>query len=261
MLTPLQKWLLYYSPLSHGRLDFFAAGETAARFDTFGQFVWLGRFWMRRLGGHNLRRSSGRNTPSANSPIVGRSDGPSSTVSTWPWVGHAADTVWSYQLRSVGGGGVESDDFAVLREVAIDGSQDAKALPNAVSGLEAAPLSTGAFTLEWIYSSVGQQAAPGTFAVYSDSGDGSVNYSTALGTVTYSFDQSVYSFTTSVLAGASEAPFLFAVRARTSAGEEEANLNTVMSIGANTAQYGTVEVAANARPLAKPDRVSADSSA
>lgn len=258
MLTPLQKWFLVYSPLTHGRFDFFLS-DTAARFDTFGQFIWLGRFWMRRLGGHNLRRSSGRDAPSATSPIVGRSDGPASSVSTWPFVGHAANTAWSFQLRSVGGGGVESDDAAVLREVAINGSQVAKAVPNAVIGLEVTPNSAGTFTVNWSYSNAGQLATPSQFNVYGDSGNGTINYSTALGSVTYDAEKSYYSFTTGVLGGSSEAPFLFAVRVQTSAGDEEANENTVMSVGANAAQYTVADVVSNVIPLAKPDRISPDS--
>lgn len=256
MLTPLEKWLLYYSPLSRGRLDFLPDGDMAARFDTFGQFIWLGRFWMRRLGGHNLRRSTGRDAPALSAPLVGRSDGPASSISTWPWAGNAANSKSTYQLKSVGGGGVESEDAAVLREVGINGSQTAVALPNAPTGLQVTPLSSGAFTLEWTYNDAGEQAAPGSFAVYSDSGDGSVDYSSALGTVTYVSGQVLYTFTTGVLAGSSEAPFIFGVRSRTSAGDEEANLNTVSAVGSNSAQYGTVGTRTNVLPLARPNRIS-----
>lgn len=235
---PVAKWLSFVEPLFGGVFSFHV-GESVGRFDPWHRGLIGGWFWVRTLGGHELRRSSNRAVPAIASAIVGHSDGPNATVWTYPWVGHAANTQWVYQIRSVGGGGVVSRDTTNVLEIVIDPTGTVvAALPNAVTDLQAVPHADGSFALSWMYSPKNQDAEPSDFAVYSDSATGTINYTTPIGTVAYT-PGGKHEYTTGVLVSAGITHVLFAVRARVSGGEEKSTY-TIRSAGQTDAPYGIV---------------------
>lgn len=239
--TPLQKWFGYYSPLMAGRFDFHT-GESAARFDTFMQFIHLGRWWTRIRGGHNLRRRSDRTVPTLADPIIARSDAATATMQTPTRIGHANDTNWIYMITAVGAGGVENEDRRNIREVVINAAGTlVGSLPNKPTGIKVVPKSNGSFDIYWQYNPKLHGAAPTSFKVYSDSGTGTIDYVTPVATVTYDAEIQSYSANSGVLAGSTDTAVLFVVRAVVASGEEK-NVDVKRSIGRTTAPYATVLV-------------------
>ncbi|MBN2560668.1 MAG: hypothetical protein JXQ75_07035 [Phycisphaerae bacterium] len=224
MVTQLEKWLGYWSPLIRGRFDFFVSAD-GPRHDAWHQGLALtgGRFWVRHHGGHDLRRVLGPApewSPSLSCVLVGRSDGRRVTVTTFPWVCHAAEAEYVYGLSVVGAGGVPDVTDAPLSRAAFD---EAGALigpaPNRVGDLAVEPLSGGRLALRWTYDEAEQETAPSAFRVYNDEGScGTVNYEVVVATVAYRFRRGYFSWTSGAFAHGSRVTW--AVRAASAAGAE-----------------------------------------
>lgn len=238
----LTKWLGYYSPLFRGRFDFHR-GEDAPRMDSWCNALSLfgGRFWVRIMGGHNLRRSTTSRIPQLFDPIIGTCDGPRATLTTNWLVGHAASSRYLYRVTSVGGGGVEDDGRNAVREVETDADTKLTgALPNRIADLAIEPQSDGTYVLRWTYCATAQAIAPTTFRIYSDSGTGTMDYVTPISSVAYVSGVPTYTYTTPVLAGATDTLCKFVIRAEAASGAREQNELVVASTARTTAPYGTV---------------------
>jgi hypothetical protein len=200
MTGQLAKWLRYYSPLFRGRFDFFLSAD-APRREAWHQGLDLtgGRFWIRLLGGHDLRRkegSAGQGEPSSSDVLAGRSDGRSATVTTFPWVPHRAGVEYLYGLTAVGGGGVAGTDCPpVVRAVFDDDGELRPPAPNVVQDLVVEPLNGGRFHLRWMYDERDQEVQPQEFEVYSDAASpGEVNYAAVVAAVPYQFRRGGFSW-------------------------------------------------------------------
>lgn len=245
---PLTKWLNYYSPLFGGQFDFFTE-ESAPRMDSWANALVLlgGWHWVRIKGGHNLRRSSDSSIPTLDDPIIGVADGAAATIKTNWLVGHAASSRYIYRLTAVGGGGVEDDGRTAIVEVTTDGAGAlANPIPNRVADLQATPQTAGTFAMRWTYLAVGQAAAPKYFRVYSDSGTGTIDYVTPIGTVSYTAGSPTYSFTTGVLTGVGDTVVQFVVRSESTAGAQEKNEMVATARGRSTAPYSTLATSGQA---------------
>lgn len=224
MATQLKKWLTYYGPLLGGRFDFFLSAQGPRR-ESWHQGLALtgGRFWVRVEGGHDLRRAVGPvsgGSPSSSDVLVGRSDGPSAAVTTFPWVGHVAGTEYQYGLSVVGAGGVADTAGASVVRAAFDenGALIGPA-PNAVGALAVEPLSGGRFVLRWTYDETDQEAAPTAFHVYNDVGSfGAINYEVVVATVAYHLRRGYFDWTSEAFADGSRVTW--AVRAVSTAGTQ-----------------------------------------
>ncbi len=256
MLTQLQKWLAFYSPLLRGRFDFTSALAGRARLlpsrgtdangsrllpsrEAWHQGLALtgGRFWVRLRGGHDLRRIVG---PAADwtasrsdamvgcsgalakraGVLVGRADGPAETVTTFPWVCHAADTEYRYALSVVGAGGVMDFADAPQARAAFDadGALVAPA-PNRVGDLVVRPLSGGRFELRWTYDETDEETPPAQFRIYSDAGSpGTIDYDIPVGTVPYRFRRGFFAWTSPPFADGTR--LTWSLRAASSTGPE-----------------------------------------
>jgi hypothetical protein len=224
MATQLAKWLAFYSPLLRGRFDFFLSASGPRR-EAWHQGLGLtgGRFWVRVVGGHDLRRVAGPAPAWSLSPsdvLVGRSDGASASVTTFPWVGHAAGAEYVYGLPVVGAGGVADTIGAPLVRAVFDqGGALVGPAPNAIRDLAVDPLSGGRFTLRWTYDETDEETAPAEFQVYNDVGSfGSVNFDAVVATVTYQLRRGYFGWTSAAFADGSRVTW--AVRAA-SASEPE----------------------------------------
>lgn len=239
----LYKWLPFYSPLYRGRFSF-TTGETCRRLDTWAQGTIMtnGRFWVRPQGGHNLRISDTR-APLLRDPIVGTADIGTFVITEWAALAsNLARQRHLYMVTAVGGGGVEESAPRGVLEVTLNGFAGlSNPLPNPVSSLRVVPRADGSFSLFWVYDKTGEAAPPAEFAVYSDSGTGTINFSAAIAAVTYQPETAHYSFNTSVLAGPGGLQrFLFVVRARKSIDNEERN-NIVVRASNSTDPQNTTQ--------------------
>lgn len=207
----LSKWLRYYQPLFRGRFDFFPGGS-GPRLEAWHQGLGMtgGRFWVRVAGGHDLRRrdvtgsaacpdseadgtSGSESSPGA---LVGRADGRSSSVTTFPWVAHEAGRSYAYSLLVVGAGGVAEAGDAPRVRLTFDG---AGALvgpaPNGVCDLSVEPISGGRFRLVWTYDEKDQGAAPVEFQLFNDAGSpGVINFGVVVATAPYRFRQGSFAW-------------------------------------------------------------------
>lgn len=200
----LKKWLAFYAPLLRGRFDFFISAG-APRRDAWHQALALtgGRFWVRVRGGHNLRRRAGTGSPpGAGDPIVGRADGRTASAATFPWVGHPADSSFTYALSVVGAGGVEDLVGAPISVARFDAAGALVApAPNAVQELSVAAESGGRFRLSWMYDETNQERPPTEFRVYNDAASPrTVDYAAPIAAAAYRFRRGHFSWTSAAFA-------------------------------------------------------------
>lgn len=95
--------------------------------------------------------------------------------------------------------------------------------------LTGAPLADGKVQLEWEYFQDKTNAAVTQFKIYTDNGTGTVDFATAIGTVTRNADTSVtlHTFTSGTLTTAAQIDFKFVVRAETAGGVDDRNTNFI----------------------------------
>ncbi|UCG15489.1 MAG: hypothetical protein JSV19_09345 [Phycisphaerales bacterium] len=182
------KWLDHYDPIHLGYTPRGIANGVCAT---------GGWFFPRITGGYNLYRGS----PGAGEIDYGRPVGAAGTAATeirnFPWCLHASNTTYAYVVRSIGGGGVESDSSAPPVSVEIDALGTVIGpRPNAPSQLSVRPAADGAFDLRWTYSTAGEAAPPMMFRIFSDQGTGAIDFDTVVGSVAYRAGQVHYAFTT-----------------------------------------------------------------
>ena len=214
--TLLQHWLDYYDPIHRGWTPAGIANGVCAT---------NGFFFPRIRGGTNLRRSEG-DVPSLSSPIVGAAGADASTVQTFPWMSHDADTTYVYRLTAVCGGGVENGMDETIAEARFDDAGDWCGLvPNSPSDLRVTPMADGTFLVQWAYSAEDQQASPSDFHIYHDAGTGTVDFETVVASVSYRAGRYHYAYTSGSFDHGTRVTW--AVRAAAASGTEDENAHVV----------------------------------
>lgn len=210
--TLLTKWLRYYDPLHRGWTpDGIANGVCATN----------GFAFPRIKGGYNLYRSTSRQS-GPQGRIVGAAGHDAATIRLFEWVTHAPSTTYYYWLCTVGGGGAENRLDETVVEAVFDATgQWIGARPNPPTDLRVSALSGGRFLVKWTYSPQGEQAEPGEFRVYTDSGVGTIDYSSPVGTITYHRGRVHFEYTSAAFAHGTRTRW--SVRAATATGIEERN--------------------------------------
>ena len=184
-------------------------------------------------GGTLLRRAVG-STAGASAEVVGAAGADEGTIKTFGWVTHGANTTYTYRLTAMSGGGVENVTDARSATLVFDGSAAwSGALPNPVSDLRARPSANGTFVARWTYNREAEQSEPATFRVYHDSGTGTIDYGSPVATVAYVRGQFHYRYASGSFADGTRVKW--AVRARSSAGVEEANDVVALGVADATA--------------------------
>lgn len=173
----LSKWLAHYDPIHRGWTPRGIANGVCAT---------NGYSFPRVGGGYNLYRG----TPDAESidysSPVGAGGADATEIQTFAWRLHQPSTAYVYALRSIGGGGVESQPCPIGDPVSFNGAGSPAGLrPNAVGNLSVRTVAGGAFEIGFDYDSRGQESPPVSFAVFADDGDGVVNYGSAIGLAPY----------------------------------------------------------------------------
>ncbi|MBI4580367.1 MAG: hypothetical protein HY718_11735 [Planctomycetes bacterium] len=182
----LENWLTAYDPIHRG---WTRAGIAN------GLSMTNGFFFPRIEGGYNLYRAVG-SVPGPSAELVGAAGAGVSSVQTFPWVVHAADTAYRYRLVPVGGGGVENWADETVTTLAIDimGYWQGR-VPNAPTDLRLVPLAGGRFAVRWTYLPQGQEAEPLEFALYR-AYEGEIDYGLLRGVVPYRQGQVHYEYVT-----------------------------------------------------------------
>jgi hypothetical protein len=173
----LAKWLVHYDPIHRGY---------TARGIANGVCATSGWSFPRLAGGYNLYR--GTPTPQDIDLLrpVGAAGTSAERISTFSWCPHAAGVEYFHVVRAVGGGGVEGPMSVPPVSVAFDaGGVCLGGRPNAPGDIDVRPTAGGHFRLSWSYSSLGEEVSPSLFRVYSDGGDGEIDYGAAVAEVPY----------------------------------------------------------------------------
>lgn len=175
-ITLIDRWLAHYDPLHRGLTPRGIANGLCA----------TGGFTFPRIrGGYNLYRSV-TGVPLTNTPPVGAAGADATTVRTFPWISHQADSCYVYRLTSLNGGGAENVCDEIVCVACFDAEGRWVGLrPNAVSDLRLNLLADGRFEVAWSYSREGEQVEPAYFEVFHDGGSGEVDFDTVVGTVAY----------------------------------------------------------------------------
>ncbi|NLX12491.1 MAG: hypothetical protein GXY44_02410 [Phycisphaerales bacterium] len=212
----LQYWLRHYDPIHRGWTPKGIANGLCST---------EGFFFPRIAGGYNLFRAVGR-VPADCDPIVGAAGHDAVTIRTFPWIRHAASTVYMWRLAAIGGGGVGNCTDEASTTTAFDeAGRWVGCRPNAPADLRVTALSGGRFLLRWTYTEEGQQVEPLIFHIYHDGGRGTMDYETPVGVVDYRRRQWHYAFTTAGFDH--DTRVRWAVRAVSASGVEERNVLTV----------------------------------
>ena len=176
VISLLDRWLAHYDPIHRGLTPRGIANGLCA----------TGGFAFPRIrGGYNLYRSTAEMPPTEGAP-VGAAGADATTVRTFSWIRHGADSCYVYRLTSLNGGGAENvcDEIVCIACFDADGRWVGPR-PNGVSDLRLNLLAGGRFEVAWSYSREGEQVEPAHFEVFHDGGSGQVDFDTVVGTVAY----------------------------------------------------------------------------
>ncbi len=179
----------------------------------------------RVAGGYNLYRGSGSADAIDFTSPVGAAGRDVVGISNFAWRPHAVSTRYYYAVKSIGGGGVESEGSLPARVAEFDGGGGLIGLrPNAPTGLAVRATAGGAFALRWLYGSRLEAAAPSAFRIYHDAGTGTVDYNTLVASVPYVRGRAHFVYASAGFAHGSRR--VWAVRAVTDEGVEDGNVVT-----------------------------------
>ncbi|MCA9252831.1 MAG: hypothetical protein R3E58_14390 [Phycisphaerae bacterium] len=215
MSTLLACWLEHYDSIHRGWTPRGIANGVCAT---------NGFAFPRVAGGYNLYR---RDVDAAFVEIVGASGAHADCVANFAWAAADALAAVRFELRSIGGGGVESAPSAIGVDVQFDETGEPNALkPNTPQDLSIKRRAEGRFELKWRYDERRQEAAPVSFAVFSDNGTGVVDYESAVGEVVYYPRQVGFSFLSDAFDHSVSVRFV--VRAVAADGSHDGNTTSVM---------------------------------
>ncbi len=227
----LAKWLTHYDPVHRGWTNAGIANGVCAT---------SGFFFPRMRGGYHLRRAIG-DVPSSADAIVGSTGAGGETISTFPWVGHAAETAYVYRLFAINGGGCENIDDVVAEDVGFDGAGEwTGGKPVAPKDVRVAALSGGRYRIAWTYDLAESDEVPVSFRIYGDGGSGTMDYGAAAGEVEGGVGRLHYAFETPGFADGVRVRW--AVRAVNANGLEDGNVVTVVAEARASGPDGTPSV-------------------
>ncbi len=208
----LNKWLTHYDPIHRGYTPMGIANGVSAT---------LGWSFPRVAGGYNLYRGVGSGAVDFDQP-VGAVGANATAVANFSWRPHAVDTTYSYVLKSVGGGGVESlaSQAAVAAFDGVGGLLGPK--PASPLSLDVTPGVGGRFVVSWVLDDRFGEATPTEFRVFHDNGSGTVDYATVVGQVSHVRGRVHYSFSSAAFAHGLRR--VWGVRAVTSQGVDDGNV-------------------------------------
>ena len=215
MSEMLDKWLAHYDPIHRGwTVRGIANGVCATN----------GFAFPRVSGGYNLYR--GVNGAIDFDLPVGAAGAKAKSITTFSWRRHSGPAEYTYALRAIGGGGVESEASAPMVTVGFDAQGELEPLrPNGPVDLAVRAVANGRFEVSWAYERRGEAIAPATFSVFSDGGLGEMDWGTPVGSVAYRIRGGRYCFVSTGYAHDTEVQF--GVRAVAANGASDGNETVV----------------------------------
>ena len=184
----LDRWLQHYDPIHRGWTPLGIANGLSAT---------NGFAFPRVGGGYNLYRRSVSGEGLGDPVIVGAAGAMAVDVQTFEWTPADANEEVRFELRSIGGGGVESIACADGVTVGFDElGQPMSPKPNAPNSLSIEQSEGGAFVLTWRYAERGQAVSPVEFRVYTDNASGIIDFENEVGSVVYRLRQGEFAFET-----------------------------------------------------------------
>lgn len=206
------KWLAHYDPIHRGWTPHGIANGVCAT---------NGFCFPRVAGGYNLYRLTAGE--GGDVVIVGSAGANAAVVETFAWRPGRAETAYTFELRSIGGGGVESVAGEGGVAVAFDADAAPESLrPNAPRDVSVSPTAGGCFIVRWRHVERGQEVAPVGFNIYSDSGTGTIDFESPIGAVPYRLRAIFFECTAGAFAHG--AAVTFAVRAVAASGADDGQL-------------------------------------
>lgn len=208
MSSLLTHWLSHYDSIHRGWTPRGIANGVCAT---------NGFAFPRVAGGYNLYR---RDNGSQETVVVGAAGANADRVENFVWAAAGADDDVRFELRSIGGGGVESAASGLKVDVQFDGLAQPNAVkPNSPDGLTIERRAAGRFELTWRYRDRDQEVAPVFFRIFTDNATGVIDYKNPVGEVAYQPRRIAYSFLT--VSHSHGTTFQFVVRAVAESGAHD----------------------------------------
>ncbi len=180
-------------------------------------------FWPRPAGCSLLYRGDSIETIDYDRIIAVR-DFDANEIQPSDYLLHQSNTTCFYVLRRANGCGDTERTLSASVKVVIDGDGDlADPVPNSVFTIKAEIVQGSRAQLTWFYCPMRQQSPPVRFNIYTDNGQGQIDYQNPIAQIEYQ-GRRFYSFTGEQL---SEGKHLFAVRAQNENGLEDNSLAAV----------------------------------
>lgn len=159
---------------------------------------------------------------------------------TWESDAIVAAGTYNFGVRAEDSGGKEefNSDVTVTVKIKDTPIEEIPNLPNAPVGLTLTPVAGGLIQIDWLYDTTDQEVVPSLFSIYYDNNTGVVDYVTPLDTVLYSAGTVqgrylAFTFTTGALGDG--LAYIFGIRAKSAAGDEEENTVTETATADSTA--------------------------
>ena len=144
-----------------------------------------GDFWTRRQGCYCVYRGCNRLDNIDHEHIVG-SCSETGLLNLPDYLTHEANTDYYYALRRASSTGKQEYGTVSIVCLSLDTNAERHAeRPNMVLDLQARPTHDGKIDLSWWYWPISQAAEPVSFAIFSDNGSGTIDYTNPLSIISY----------------------------------------------------------------------------
>jgi hypothetical protein len=182
-----------------------------------GTVLYQGWFWPRPAGCSLLYRGNSIETIDYDQIVTVR-DFDSKEIQPPDYLLHQSNSTYFYVLRRVSGCGDIEKTLSASVKVIIDGDGNlAQPVPNSVFNIKAEIVQGSRAKLTWFYCLMQQQSSPVRFNIYTDNGQGQIDYQNPIAQIEYQ-GRRFYSFISEQLP---EGKHLFAVRAQNENGLED----------------------------------------
>ncbi len=215
--------------------DALFAGMTTNAFK-LGTVLHLGWFWPRLNGCSLLYRGDSIETIDFDKIIaVGNSD--ASEIQPPDYLPHQSNTTCFYVLRRANASGDVERTLSASTKVAIDSDGNlAESVPNSIFTFKAEIVQGNRAKLIWFYCPIEQQSLPLQFNIYTDQGQGQIDYQNPVAQIAYQ-GRKFYSYTSDELP---EDKYLFAIRVQDELGFED-NSSAAISVEINNTNNSSVQ--------------------
>ena len=187
-----------------------------------------GDFWTRRLGCHAVYRGKGNiaNIDFEQIVIAVTNGG----LLTLPdYITHEPGNDYYYAVRRISQTGKQEKGTVAIVRLALDNEGKRRGnRPNKIRQLKAETIHEGRIRLCWFYWPMGAEAVPDNFAVYGDSGSGTINYENSLCEIPYKSGCYFYQFLSEP--GNHGQWLRFSVRSVSSEGQDDGNMAFVEAV-------------------------------